>query len=178
MIYYHLLLELDRVVGKKILFGVWQYCIFQSETFSIYDCIKYDKGTQNEHTDSIWNNVDLFDRQSEYTIFTDTANQIRFVEITGDVAIEVDINTNISASDGIISIRKGTSQLTDVNLNKLNLEQNTWNTIRCEIKNNMCTFSANGVSTTPVNVTDFNRYYLRVVGNKQLLFKNLAVYSI
>jgi hypothetical protein len=33
----------DRVIGKKILFGVWQYCIFQSEIYDVWDTIWYDK---------------------------------------------------------------------------------------------------------------------------------------
>ena len=73
MIYYHLLLELDRVVGKKILFCVWQYCIFQSETFVVIDASFYDTGLTDSNANVVLSRMSR-DKTSNGAVITATGN--------------------------------------------------------------------------------------------------------
>ena len=96
MIYYHLL-KVDRVIGKKILFGVWQYCIFQSERFITYDTLAYFDGVVNNHFTNATETIvdDGIRLTSTYTnnIFQKNGTQL-FIPTDNSFCIEFDVINN------------------------------------------------------------------------------------
>ena len=82
MIYYHLL-KVDRVIGKKILFCVWQYCIFQSETYSIQDYILYDFDTIAE-SKTYGQNIGSTSFKMEFDVNLTATNSLAYFNIGTD----------------------------------------------------------------------------------------------
>jgi len=78
MVYYHLL-KVDRVIGKKILFCVWQYCIFQSETFVVWDTIAYETElTSSKSYNIALNDIDFY---FEFTVCPPTDSATSYIQI-------------------------------------------------------------------------------------------------
>ena len=72
--------------------------MFVSETYSLMDCIKYDKGTSSEHND-IWNvnsttSLITITRTDEYTEFKETTTGNNFsnyvLGLNGSCVVEFD----------------------------------------------------------------------------------------
>lgn len=102
MIYYHLL-KVDRVIGKKILFGVWQYCIFQSETFVVSDCYKYDSGIQGT-ANEIWSvSNGTLTRTSEYSELAENASQTAIAILNNIPYTSYHVEVDILQVDGTTS---------------------------------------------------------------------------
>lgn len=141
--------------------------------------IATDNARLTDHNDSMWSAVNLFNRGTDYTTFTYTAISTTYTEISGDVRIEFDIQTDASANNSnFISIRNNSTFLVQATRYSLGMSSDNWYHIKIEINNNQCviTNTDNGRSITG-DVTNYNRFYLRVGANESIYFKNLKVYS-
>ena len=74
--------------------------IISSEIYSIFDTLMFDQGTIANHNDSIWNNTNYLTRGEEYTtIFNENSGVSKFIVITGDISIELDISTSMQMTE-------------------------------------------------------------------------------
>ena len=151
-----------------------------SETFSLYDCIKYDTGIQGSAT-NIYTNTTYLDRTSEYTNITDDSSNTTFiyVEISGDVAIEFDANVNVADGNPFIAIANGGTVVGQKSQTNLGTVDDRWIHYRIEIKDNVATYTNDysDISTTS-NLTAYNRFRLRKAVGETFKFKNIMVYPI
>lgn len=151
--------------------------MFLQETFVVYDCIKFDIGTLLEHTDSIWNNMNYITRYDEYsTIYSESSEALKYTTITGDIIIELDVMSNLSSQGTFLSIRNGTTILRNVSLSNVSMTTNEWKHLKIKIEDGL--LSIENSSITDVDVTGFNRLFLRASANYSTSFKNLKIYSI
>ena len=151
-----------------------------SETFSLYDCIKYDTGIQGSAT-NIYTNTTYLDRTSEYTNITDDSSNTTFiyVEISGDVAIEFDANVNVADANPFIAIANGGTVVGQKSQTNLGTVDDRWIHYRIEIKDNVATYTNDysAISTTS-NLTAYTRFRLRKAVGETFKFKNMMVYPI
>ena len=162
--------------GLGELFVTASYGMFLQETFVVYDCITIDNGTIEDHNDSIWNSLVGVTRDDEYTIFNSTGAVVRYVSITDDVAIELDVRTTMASNAQIFRINQNGTTLYAPTVANCEMTANTWKHIILRIKDNM--LSIDDTSISDVDVTGFNQLGLRSAGNEYTYFKNLRIYSI
>lgn len=155
---------------------VISYGMLLQETFVLYDCIAIDNGTIADHNDSIWNSLVGVTRDDEYTVFNSTGAVNRFVQITGDVAIELDVMTTMASGGQLFRINQSGTTLSAPSVGDCEMTANTWKHIILRIKDNM--LSIDDTSISDVDVTGFNQFRLRSAGNTYTYFKNLRIYSI
>ena len=156
------------------------YCRFLQETYEVLDCICIDNAIDSDYNNSIWSAVNRFNRGTDYTTFTHTALATTYVEISDDVCIEFDIqsDTNYSNSN-LLSIRQDNTVLLQTTRSGLNISANEFSHIKIEIKDNECTITNTDTDRSVTgDVTGFNRFYFRIGANESIQFKNLKIYSI
>ena len=147
------------------------------ETFVVYDCIKYDVGTIADHNDSIWNSLVGVTRDDEYTVFNYTGIVNRFVQITGDIIIELDLMSDMARGGSVSSIRdSGTTNLQVFSLANLGMTTNNWKHLIIRIEDNL--LSIDDTSISGVDITGFAEFGIRASANYHTYFKNLKIYSI
>lgn len=154
--------------------------MFLQETFEVLDCICIDNAIDSDYNNSIWSAVNRFNRGTDYTTFTHTALALTYVEISDNVCIEFDIqsDTNYSNSN-LLSIRQDTTVLLQTARSGLTIFANDFSHIKIEIKNNECTITNTDTDRSVTgDVTGFNRFYFRISANESIQFKNFKVYSI
>lgn len=149
----------------------------QSETYSILDALMIDRGTTDNHNDSVWNSVTYMSRGAEYTtISNETSNASKFIRIEGDINIELDVLTSMPMIESLFSVNNSATILKAITGNDCIMSSNEWKHIKITIQNNKLTVENGTISN--YDVTDFNRIYLRSGGNYQTCFKNLMIYPI
>ena len=153
--------------------------MFQSETYGILDCLKYDKGLSSDHDDNVWVSTTYINRGEEYSTLTHTNTAVAYILINGDVCIEFDLMTDLGVNAQVGRIATGGTSILGFALANLNLTSNEWHHIKIEINNNTCTISNTENETTITgDVSGFDRFGLRVAGDYHTYFKEVKVYSI
>lgn len=151
--------------------------MFQSETYEVFDCVKYDNATSTDHNDGAWENSSLINRGDEYSTIGSSSVIAVYSSISDDICIELDLRTDTFSTGTVIRIAQGSSTiLADLTRQVLNLNQNEWKHIKLTINNNKLT--VDGTSITDVDVTGYNRFYLRSNSNYNIDFKNFKIYPI
>ena len=170
-------LELSNdAIGKRIFKAVSS--TVESEELVMWDTLFNDMGTIEHHNDEIWNDTTYLTRGTEYsTFFNENGNAIPYFEVSGDISIEFDIMTDMSASAGLFMIRKDTATRKQVTLSNLGLSNDTFHHIIIKIKNDIATISnTTNTNTITATVTDYNRFCFRSASNYRTSFKNLVIY--
>ena len=138
----------------------------------------YDKGTISHHNDSIWNNISNITRGNEYTSIGGITSIVnRFISVSGDINIELDLMSDASINSQILQISKDSMSGTFVNfsLSHLGMSTNEWKHLKITIKDSK--LSIDGIGTV-YDLGDYNRFHLRASANDNTCFKNLRVYVV
>lgn len=116
-------------------------------------------------------------RGDEYTIITRDGNEVlKYTAIEGDIAIEMDLMTSMSNSGQLLSIRNGSTNIQAITAANCGMTTDIWKHIKITIKDSKLSIVDGTLSD--VNVTGFNRLYVRSASTYQTCFKNLKIYSI
>ena len=143
----------------------------------VWDTLIFDRGTTDSHNDSIWNNTNYITRGEEYsTIFNENSGVSKFIAITGDINIELDIRTSMEMTEQLFRINNTGTTLKDITGNDCRMTTNEWKRIRIIILDNKLTVEDGTI--TNYDVTGFNRLYIRLLANQQNQFKNLMIYPV
>lgn len=132
-----------------------------------------DNGTIASHNDTFWDSVDNISRGNEYSTITSNSQVIKYTTITGDIIIELDVKSNLSVAGTFAQIRMGTTILKGLTLEECGMERDVWKHLKINIQSNK--LSVDGTSVEDVDVTGFNRFYLRSAANYEVCFKNIKV---
>ena len=147
-----------------------------SEIYELFDFLKYDNGTLEDHDDTIWNSTTGLSRGDDYSTIGSTSIVALYTSIPDDIEIEVDIRTNTYTNGTVLRITNGSTVLSDLTRATLNLNQNEWKHIRIKILNEQLTVENTNINE--VSVTGFNRLYFRANANYTIDFKNLQIYYL
>ena len=150
-------------------------CGSLSSTYSIYDVLKYDMGTEANPNDSFWASVSNIARGEEYSSIGSSSVMTAYSEISGDIIIECDLKTDTFGGGTVIRIQQDSNVLSDLTRQTLSMNQNEWTHIKMIISDNKLT--VNGTDISNVDITGFNRMYLRANANYHIYFKNFKIYS-
>lgn len=139
--------------------------------------MKYDNATSTDHNDGAWENSSSINRGDEYSTIGSSSVIAVYSSISDDICIELDLRTDTFSTGTVIRIAQGSSTiLADLTRQVLNLNQDEWKHIKLTINNNKLT--VDGTSITDVDVTGYNRFYLRSNSNYNIDFKNFKIYLI
>lgn len=160
--------------------------MFQSETYSLYDCTFVDRGTSTDYnTWGIWTNYEpVINRTNEYTSLTiDTGKtDARMYRgyISEGTCIEWDMKHNTNSNTNIFATLRNSSVsvLANLYLNRLSLSTGAWHHMKLEITNSGFTLSSDSTSSTYTSsTTGITRFYLQVTEG-ELQYKNFMIYPI
>ena len=139
--------------------------------------MKYDHATSTDHNDGAWENSSSINRGDEYSTIGSSSVIAVYSSISDDICIELDLRTDTFSTGTVIRIVQGSSTiLADLTRQVLNLNQDEWKHIKLTISENQ--LSVDGTSITDVDVTGYNRFYLRSNSNYNIDFKNFKIYPI
>lgn len=153
----------------------------QSETYDLYDCIKYDLATTANHND-IWDTQPT--RGASYSTYSPatgaTDATLRYCTIPQqDICIEFDIYVKIDSGANFLSVRYGTTGISVANKTDLGIGNQTWYHIKWEIVNGQATWTNTDTGKTKsVTIENYNRFYFRFDVTEYISFKNFIVYAI
>ena len=176
---------MDRVIGKKILFCVWQYCVFQSETYEVWDTLFFDDGVTSPKTAN-WNNY--FDRltvtvdETGTTLARESSSETGYyltpLAYSTPFAIEFDIVEISSKTANGIDFMLGSSD-NNKTFNALVINSN--DSIKIVYDGTTIRTYRNG-STTPsevsLSLTGDIRIGFFIGVNQHIKFKNFKIYGI
>ena len=163
--------------------------MFQSETYSLYDVLFKDIGTETDYT--AWTsliNMDI-ERTTE-SVLTPTdptvsgAAYLTISDYTVPFTIELDFCMNFTgnAGSGVMSIRQGTSSKASVTPNALGLTSGEYSHIRLTVTSTELKINVDGTDKTPLTHDGtFNRFYIWQNGNslwQSIKYKNFIIYPI
>ena len=146
--------------------------MFQSETYELYDVIKYDNATTLDHTDNFWTSASNITRGDEYSTID---NLVLYSLISGDVFIELDMKTTMTSAGQLLFIATDSSSIRPLTVSECGLTQNTWGHVKLKIADNK--LSVVGGSVSDVDVTGYKRFRVRASSENQTYFKNVKIYS-
>ena len=136
----------------------------------------FDQGTIANHNDSIWNNTNYLTRGEEYSTISSTSGASKFINITGDITIELDISTSMPMTEALLRVNNTGTTLASITGEDCNMSVDEWKHLKITIKNNKLTIENSSI--VDYDVTGFNRLYLRIIANQQIQFKNLMIYLV
>ena len=169
--------------GLKQLYA--QYGSIVSETYSIIDGIFFDKGTQTESKE--WTGLYncTINRGDEYSTITltnpsDMGRLLLNPNVYEDICFEFEFRRTNNVTGNCVSLRNsGGSSVGLVTFANLNLDINTWYTLKFELKNSKIYYYVNGTAIGNVNVTGtWSRFWLHNLVGDTVNFKNFVVYPI
>ena len=151
--------------------------MFVSETYDLWDTLKYDNATLTNHNDSFWVSATDITRNDEDSSITISSGSVNiFSDISGDISIELDLKSDMPTSQNIFYIRRSSVTLSSYTLLALGMTENAWKHLKINIKNNL--LSIEGTSITNVDVTGYNQFSVRARVGNITYFKNCKIYSV
>lgn len=161
----------------------------QSETYTLYDVLFKDIGTDTEYTD--WTsliNMDIARTTESVLTPTDStvsgAAYLTISDYTVPFNIEFDFNLSFTgnASYGIMSIRQGSTSKAAVSPNALGLTSDKYSHIKLTVTSTELKINVDGTDKTPISHDGvFNRFYIWQNGNvlwQSIKYKNFIIYPI
>ena len=161
----------------------------QSETYSLYDVLFKDIGTEDDYT--AWTsliNMDI-ERTTE-SLLTPTdptvssATYLTISDYTVPFTIELDFCMNFTSNAGsnVLSIRQGTSSKAGVSPNALGLVSGKYSHVILTITDEELKINVDGTDKTPISHDgEFNRFYIWQTGNlawQSIKYRNFIIYPI
>lgn len=148
------------------------------ETFVLYDVLNYDNGTQASYNNGAWRNPTTIVRDVEYsTVGSSDSVMALFSAINGNICIEIDVKTNTFSNGSVLRINNSSSTvLAELTRTVLGMAQNEWKHIKLTIIDNKLT--VDGTSVSNVDVTGYDRFYIRSNQSYSVNFKNYKLYPV
>lgn len=158
--------------------------MYQSETYGVWDTIKYDNGTDSTH--NIWNvpSDTILNYGEEYATFTKSVTGNKYLSTSftnsGDVCFEFDFyQAEGYRTSRFLQISDSTdTAIYYASLQDLGMYDKVWNNIKIEFIGGK--IYANGVDTTKTYSSNPSKFYFVLYGSAftELRFKNLKIYQI
>ena len=161
----------------------------QSETYTLYDVLFKDIGTDTEYTD--WTSLINMDiARTTESVLTPTdpttsgAAYLTISSYTVPFNIEFDFCMDFTgnAGSGVLSIRQGTSSKASVSPNALGLTSGEYSHIKLTVTSTELKINVDGTDKTPLTHDGvFNRFYIWQNGNmawQSIKYKNFIIYPI
>lgn len=164
--------------------------IFQSETYSLWDTLFWDKGHSGtdgvDYNSTGWSNARCtLTRDTEtklvWTGESNNGSYYRSLSEDTGLCIEFDINyAKYRGTDVLFSLLNTWNIVKSISRTDLGLSQNTWHHLKIELKGENSTIS-NTTDDTVITFdsTNVNRFLLSLNhANDVIMYKNFKVYSI
>ena len=164
--------------------------MFQSETYSLYDVLFKDLGTQASY--AAWTSDSNFtvsrsDVETTITPTDTTAQSSRYLAISSYTVpfnIEFDFCMAFTgnAGSGVMSIRQGSSSKASVSPNALGLTSGEYSHIKLTVTSTELKINVDGTDKTPLTHDGvFNRFYIIQNANvlwQSIKYKNFLIYPV
>ena len=152
-----------------------------SETYTLYDVLFKDIGTQDDYTAwSYAGNTTINRSESETTITqTDTssmASMYQTLPVTDGFCVEFDVKSTYTEWFNLVSFRQGSSAKLSLNVSFL-CGDSEWHHIILKVNNGTVNVNRDGTDLTPQTLSDtINRVYLQVGTSSTVQYKNFIIY--